>query len=51
MLLHIHKEETDKLWLEQCLNTFAVDNEHRLAVFGRYTLWYYDTHYVLYFCL
>ena len=35
MLLHIHKEETDKLHLKQCLNTFAV---HRLAVFGKYTL-------------
>ena len=37
MLLHIHKEETDKLHLKQCLNTFVVNNEHRLAVFGKYT--------------
>ena len=31
MLLHIHKEETDKLCLKQCLNTFAVNSVHKLA--------------------
>jgi len=38
MLLHIHKEETDKLCLERCLNQFVVCNEHRLTIFGKYTL-------------
>jgi len=35
MLIHI---QTDKLCLEHCLNEFVTGNEHRLTVFGKYTL-------------
>ena len=29
MTIHIHREETDKLFLETCLNTFISNNEHK----------------------
>ena len=36
MLLHIHKESTDKLSLESCLNEFVAGSEHRLGLFGQF---------------
>ena len=36
MTLHIHKEKTDNLLLETCLNDFVAGNEHRLTLFGTF---------------
>ena len=36
MILHIHKERTDKLSLESCLNEFVAGSEHRLSLFGHF---------------
>ena len=34
MTLHIHREKTDNLSLETCLNSFIGSNEHREKIFG-----------------
>ena len=36
MILHIHKESTDELSLESCLNEFVAGSEHRLSLFGQF---------------
>ena len=36
MILHIHKERTDELSLEGCLNEFVAGSEHRLSLFGQF---------------
>ena len=33
MLLHIHKEDCDKLNLEQCADDFCANSEHRRNIF------------------
>ena len=37
--LHIHKENTDELSLESCLNEFVVGSEYRLSIFDTYFYW------------
>ena len=41
MILPIHKERTDELSLQSCLNTFVAGSEHRLSLFEHfeYFLW------------
>jgi len=36
MVLHVHKETTDELSLEGCLNKFVAVSEHRLSLFGQF---------------
>ena len=36
MILHTHKERTDELSLESCLNEFVAGSEHRLSLFGHF---------------
>ena len=38
MLLHVHKERTDNLELVDVANSFVSNSEHRLSLFGRFTL-------------
>ena len=38
MILHIHKESTDKLDLISIANEFVAGDTHRLTVFGTFTL-------------
>ena len=37
LLLHVHKEKTDKLLTNQIGNEFLSSNEHRLSIFGNFT--------------
>ena len=37
MTLHIHKNYTDALSLEFCINDFVTGSEHRLTLFGRFS--------------
>ena len=37
MTLHIHRDLTDDLDLKSCANAFVDKDEHRLAIFGRFT--------------
>ena len=37
MLLHVHKEKTDKLLTNQIGNEFVSNNEHRLSIFSNFT--------------
>lgn len=36
MILHIHRELTDKLDLIETANTFISGHEHRLSIFGKF---------------
>lgn len=36
MLLHVHKDNTDRLNLQKIGNDFVANNEHRLQVFGKF---------------
>ena len=36
MLLYIHKEDCDKLNLEQCADDFCANSEHRRNIFGSF---------------
>ena len=36
MTLHIHKDKTDNLPLDTCVNDFVAGNEHRLTLFGTF---------------
>ena len=36
MVLHIHKEDCDKLNLEQCADDFCANSEHRRSIFGSF---------------
>ena len=36
LLLHVHKEHTDKLSCVEVANSFVGDSEHRLSVFGHF---------------
>jgi len=38
MTLHIHKDKTDNLPLDTCLNDFVAGNEHRLTLFGTFQI-------------
>ena len=37
MTLHIHRDLTDDLDLKLCANAFVDNDEHRLAIIGRFT--------------
>ena len=37
MILHVHKERTDTLSIELCMNEFVARREHRLALFGTFS--------------
>ena len=37
MILHIHKDQTDKMKLFDAANEFVGDSEHRRSVFGTFT--------------
>ena len=36
MILHCHKESTDSLQLDTCLQEFVSGSEHRASVFGKF---------------
>ncbi len=36
MVLHVHKELTDALNLEEVVNDFVADSEHRIRIFGKF---------------
>lgn len=36
MLLHVHKEQCDRLDLDQCANDFCSKSEHRMNIFGTF---------------
>ena len=36
MLLHVHRDETDKLCLKAAINDFVGDSVHRSSIFGTY---------------
>ena len=36
LILHIHKERTNELSLENCLNEFVAGSEHSLSLFGHF---------------
>ena len=36
MLLHVHRDTTDKLDLKACANDFVAGNEYRLSIFGTF---------------
>ena len=36
MVMHVHKERTDKLDLKSVLNNFISDSEHRTSIFAKY---------------
>ena len=36
MVMHVHKERTDKLDLKSVLNNFVGESEHRTGVFAKY---------------
>jgi len=36
MILHVHKESTDELSLEGCLNEFIAGSEHKLSLFEQF---------------
>ena len=36
MLLHVHKQKTDELVLEDVARDFVNDNEHRVHLFGKF---------------
>ena len=37
MILHTHQDLTDDLDLKSCANAFVDKDDHRLAIFGRFT--------------
>ena len=36
MIMHVHKERTDRLDLTQCLKDFTLSSDHRTDLFGRF---------------
>ena len=36
LVLHVHKDRTDKLNMKTCLNDFVSGSEHRLHLFGKF---------------
>ncbi len=36
MVLYVHKELTDALNLEEVVNDFVADSEHRIRIFGKF---------------